>query len=229
MKSSLVLASTSLAVTASAHYVFPALIAGGTTTGDWEYVRQWTGYLSNGPVTDVTSIDIRCNVDGSTASVETLDVTAGDTIGMTAAPSIYHPGPVMVYLAQAPGKAAEFDGDGEVWFKIYQDKPEVGSGGLTWPSNGASTVEFTLPASLPDGEYLVRVEQIGLHVAYEEGGSQSYISCGQINVSGGGSGSPSPLVAFPGAYSPDDPGLLISLYDPIPTSYTYPGPEVWSG
>jgi hypothetical protein len=44
-----------------------------------------------------------------------------------------------------------------------------------------------------------------LHSASAAGGAQFYISCAQINVTDGGSGSPSPLVAFPGAYKASDP------------------------
>ena len=47
------LALLTVAATASAHYTFPALVAGGTTTGQWQYVRKTTNYQSNGPVTDV--------------------------------------------------------------------------------------------------------------------------------------------------------------------------------
>ena len=35
---------------------------------------------------------------------------------------------------------------------------------------------FPLPKSLPSGQYLVRVEQIALHVASTYGGAQWYIS-----------------------------------------------------
>jgi hypothetical protein len=50
-----------------------------------------------------------------------------------------------------------------------------------------------------------------------------------MNVVGGGSGSPSPLVSFPGAYKASDPGIQINIYYPTPTAYQYPGPTVWSG
>jgi hypothetical protein len=50
----------------------------------------------------------------------------------------------------------------------------------------------------------------------------------QVEVTGDGSGKPDPLVAFPGAYSANDPGLRWSYY-PIATSYTAPGPKVWDG
>ena len=80
---------------------------------------------------------------------------------------------------------------------------------------GDTTVTFTIPAETPSGDYLIRVEQIGLHVAETEGGAQFYLSCGQITITNGGNGTPSPLVAFPGAYSPTDPGILIDIYYPV--------------
>ncbi|KAL5504074.1 hypothetical protein ACEPAH_8147 [Sanghuangporus vaninii] len=60
------------------------------------------------------------------------------------------------------------------------------------------------------------------------GASQWYISCAQINVTGGGSANPS-KVSIPGYVSPDDPGLTVDIYDPVPTAYTVPGPAVFTG
>lgn len=80
---------------------------------------------------------------------------------------------------------------------------------------GENILDFIIPPDTPDGDYLFRVEQIGLHVASTVNGAQFYISCGQITVTGGGTGTPGPLVAFPGAYSPDDPGILIDIYYPV--------------
>jgi len=95
--------------------------------------------------------------------------------------------------------------------------------------SGPEVVSFTIPKNTPSGDYLVRAEHIGLHVAQSAGGAQFYVGCGQITVTGGGSGTPGPLVSFPGAYSANDPGILININWPIPTSYTPPGPAVWSG
>lgn len=64
-----------------------------------------------------------------------------------------------------------------------------------------SQVEFQIPKNVPSGKYLVRVESIALHQASSVGGAQMYLSCAQVEVIGGGSGKPGPLVAFPGAYS----------------------------
>ena len=84
--------SLALASGAAAHYVFPSVIEGGVTSPAWADVRQYPTYYTNNPVTDVTSLDIRCNVGGSTVSSNTTTVNAGDTIGFTASPDIYHPG-----------------------------------------------------------------------------------------------------------------------------------------
>lgn len=126
---------------AHGHYVFPSMIYEGTTTPAWQDVRQWTGYETNDPVTDVTSLDIRCNVDGSTHfAPDTLTgVAAGNNLGFTVTPDIYHPGPLMAYMAKVPSgsTAGNWDGAGDVWFKIYEDGPTFGADSLTWPSNGA--------------------------------------------------------------------------------------------
>jgi hypothetical protein len=90
------------------------------------------------------------------------------------------------------------------------------------------SVEFTVPKSVPSGKYLVRVESIALHQAQNPGGAQIYLACGQVEITGGGSGTPGPLVAFPGAYKTSDPGLIWSYY-PVRTSYKAPGPDVWQG
>jgi len=79
----------------------------------------------------------------------------------------------------------------------------------------AKQVTFTIPKATPSGDYLIRVEHIGLHVAQSAGAAQFYISCGQVTVTGGGSGTPGPLVAFPGAYSATDPGILININYPV--------------
>jgi hypothetical protein len=134
-------------------------------------------------------------------------------------------------MAKVPtGKtAANWDGSGNVWFKIFSEGPVISAGTLSWPSSGKKAVSVPIPKSLPSGEYLFRVEHIALHSASAAGGAQFYLSCAQVKVTGGGSGSPTDLVAFPGAYKATDPGIMINIYYPIPTSYTAPGPKVWSG
>lgn len=185
------------------------------------------------PVTSVSSLDIQCNVGASSpvsVSQTITNVAAGTSMSIHASQAIYHPGPYMVYLAKVPAgqTAATWTPSGSVWFKIAEyglksTNPAV------WYSDNQSLLPVTIPAATPSGQYLIRFEQIGLHVASSTNGAQFYLSCGQINVTGGGSGTPSPLVAFPGAYSNTDPGLLINIYNPAITSYTFPGPAVWTG
>lgn len=184
-----------VASTASAHYTFPELTVAGKGTGQWSYVRKTANYQSNGtpfilpnshtlslpililpagPVTDVSSSAIRCyELSPGTAS-QTYTVNAGDTIGFTAVSNIGHPGPLQFYMAKVPsGKtAATFDGSGNVWFKVYSQGATFSGGQMTWASMGKTAVDFTIPKSLPSGEYLVRVEHIGLHSAQQAGGAQ---------------------------------------------------------
>ncbi|KAK8159363.1 fungal cellulose binding domain-containing protein [Phyllosticta citrichinensis] len=232
MKFATTLALLGAAGLSSAHYTFPSLVANGNTTEEWQYVRMTSNHYSHGPVTDVTSQDIRCWTDSSVDhTAETYSVAAGSKVGFTVDPDISHPGPLQFYMAKVPdGKtAAAWDGSGQVWFKIFGQGPTINSTGLSWPSSGKKQVDVTLPASLPNGQYLLRAEHIALHGAGSEGGAQFYIACAQLQVTGGGNGEPSPKVALPGAYKATDPGILINIYYPVPTNYTLPGPAVWSG
>lgn len=210
---------------AQAHYTIPRVSANGVSRSDWQSVRRTANFQSNGPVEDVTSQAMTCyELQSGAQGATVLDVTAGGTLTFGISPNIYHPGPVNVYMARAPsGNVLNFDGKGNVWFKVYSDAPSITSNGLTWPSDGQSNISITVPRCIANGEYLVRFEHIGLHSASARNGAQLYISCAQVRVSGGsGTANPS-LMSFPGAYSPTDPGLLINIYWPIPTSYTSPG------
>ncbi|EGO19398.1 family 61 glycoside hydrolase [Serpula lacrymans var. lacrymans S7.9] len=214
----------------SAHYRWTSLVVGSTITTAYEYVRQNTN--DNSPVTDVTSTDLRCNVGGlaSGATTSTYTVSAGSVVGLALDQAIYHPGVVNIYMAKAPANVSAWDGSGAVWFKVHEVTAITNGGtSISWPSVGMSQVTFTLPASIPDGQYFVRAEDIALHVAESYGGAQFYLSCAQINVQNGGNGTPGPLVSIPGVYTGYEPGILINIYSPIPANYTQPGPAVWTG
>ncbi|KAF9051864.1 glycoside hydrolase family 61 protein [Panaeolus papilionaceus] len=214
---------------ASCHYTFPTLIVNGQDTPQWVNVRQTNNLYDLNPVKDVKSIDLRCYTS-STASPGTATVAAGQTIGFRASQALYHAGVVNVYMAKAPGSVSGWDGSGTVWFKVHEISA-ITNGGTTilWPATGIETISFTLPKSLPNGEYLVRIEQIALHAAAAAGGVEFYLGCGQVKVINGGSGTPGPLVAIPGVYTGDEPGIKIDIYYPTPASYTQPGPAVWRG
>ncbi|KAH9915150.1 glycoside hydrolase family 61 protein [Epithele typhae] len=227
-----VLALATLASQASAHYTFPNLIVNGAKTPDWVNVRRTNNYQTQAPVTDVTSADFRCYNSQGAASATTVSVAAGATLGIACDQTIYHPGVLNVYMARAPSSTpvAAWDGAGPVWFKVHQLSAQTNGGqSIAWPAQNLPSVSFTVPRALPSGQYLVRVEAIALHVAQTFGGAQFYISCGQVQVTGGGSGTPGPLVSIPGVYTGHEPGILININWPIPVNYTQPGPAVWSG
>ncbi|KAF9039952.1 cellulose-growth-specific protein [Panaeolus papilionaceus] len=197
-----------LAHSASAHYIWTTLIAGSTTST--AAVRQ---PVNNSPVTSGTGNDARCNTNPGSAS-QTVSVSAGSTIGFKLDNTLYHSGPAAIYLGKAPGSAASWDGSGSNWFKIAEWGATFNP--FKFTAEGQSQLTTTIPSSTPPGEYLVRIEQVGLHVA---GAPQWYISCAQINITGGGGGNPN-KVSIPGYVSASDPGLTVNIYYPIPTSYT---------
>lgn len=119
--------------------VFPAVIINGQQTGDWVNVRTTANYRSTGPVVDVTSDAIRCYqlTPGGGGGTSTADVRAGDEVGFTVNPNIFHPGPISFYMARVPsGQSIDsWDGSGAVWFKIYEEKPSISASGMTWQSD----------------------------------------------------------------------------------------------
>ncbi|KAJ6576022.1 glycosyl hydrolase family 61-domain-containing protein [Mycena vulgaris] len=217
MKSlSALVAVVSLVAKASAHYTWPQLIVGGVNTTTWQYVRT----------------DVRCFSSLESGTSSTVTVAAGSTLGFTVVgnPSnLYHDGVVNVYMAKAPAgtDVANWDGSGTVWFKVHEIPAIADGTTITFPATGLTEATFTIPPQTPSGQYLIRVEHIALHVAMSFGGAQFYIACAQVQVTNGGTGTPGPLVAFPGAYTGNEPGILINIYWPIPTSYIQPGPSVW--
>lgn len=220
---------------ALAHYNFESLIVNGNTTGAYEYVRQTTN--SNSPIADVTSQDMICNQGGLDADImaktSTHSVSPGDEVGFAVNVEIGHPGPLAVYMSKAPDgtEANAYKGDGD-WFKVYSlTTSSITDAGLQWATyvNNAGIHNFTfaLPEDLAPGNYLMRAEHIALHAAGSAGGAQFYMGCAQLKVEGSGTGTPTDVVSFPGAYDGTEPGILINLYYPAPTSYTAPGPAVW--
>jgi len=230
---SVLVAVAALAAKVSAHYTWPQLIVGGTNTSSWQYVRETNNWQNLNPLTDVSSTDVRCYTSGESGTASTMSVAAGSTVGFTVdgnPSNLYHPGVLNVYMAKAPAgtDVASWDGSGSVWFKIYQISAVTDGGTtITFPATGMTQVTFPIPSETPSGQYLIRIEHIALHVASSFGGAQFYIACGQVEVTNGGTGTPGPLVEFPGEYTGNEPGILIDIYYPIPATYTQPGPPVW--
>ena len=83
------------------HYIFQQLSVGATKFAAWKYVRRNTNpaWLQNGPVTDLTSKDLRCNVGGGVSNgTETVTVKAGDEFTFTLDTAVYHIGPTSMLV-----------------------------------------------------------------------------------------------------------------------------------
>jgi len=94
---------------------------------------------------------------------------------------------------------------------------------------GNKTLSVTIPECIEDGEYLLRLEHLGIHSASTTGGAQFYISCAQIRVTGGTATfqpEAEDMLAFPGSYDSEDPGIKVFIWYPVPTNYTAPGGPV---
>lgn len=118
-------------------------------------------------------------------------------------------------MAKAPSTAASYDGSGANWFRVWErGATSITSSAITFDTT-STRFTYNLPSSLPNGEYLVRIEHIAIHGAGSVNGAQFYISCAQIKVQNGGSGNPSPKVSIPGVYTGNEPGILINIYWPI--------------
>ncbi|KAI1337618.1 glycoside hydrolase [Xylariaceae sp. FL0016] len=221
-----------VATAARAHYTFPRLVVNGKAeASDWSVTRMTKNANSKQGIENPSSPDIRCYQSKNAGDISTIP--AGATVHYISTQQINHPGPTLYYLAKVPAgqTAATWDGSGAVWFKIFETMPQMDTNKqLTWPGqNEYKTVNATIPTGTPDGEYLMRVEHIALHMAMQSGKAQFYLACSQVKITGGGNGTPEPLAAFPGAYKSSDPGILVNLQKIQPDAYIPPGPAVWSG
>lgn len=46
----------------------------------------------------------------------------------------------MVYMAKAPGNPSDWDGSGNVWFKIDEWGPNFNYGTISWPQLGTAPI-----------------------------------------------------------------------------------------
>ncbi|EEB89935.1 hypothetical protein MPER_11919 [Moniliophthora perniciosa FA553] len=90
-----------------------------------------------------------------------------------------------------------------------------------------AVAKLNIPSTLASGNYLIRHEIIGLHLAQDFGGAEFYPSCAQLKIGGNQNGKPqdNELVSFPGAYSDNDPGIKVNAFDPN-ADYAFPGPAI---
>ncbi|POS73051.1 endoglucanase-4 [Diaporthe helianthi] len=191
----------------------------------------------NSPITSITDAAMFCG-RSPTASSGICEVQAGSplTVEMHQQPGDRscsqpaiggnHYGPVMVYMAKV-SDAKTADTSSASFFKVAEDgyTGTTASWGTEILNANCGKRAFTVPANISPGNYLVRAEAIALHAG--AGQPQPYVSCFQINVTGGGSANPAG-VKFPGAYKTSDALFSKAIYDSS-FKYSSVGPTVYSG
>jgi len=226
-----------LVAEASAHGAVTSYVVGGTTYPGYEgfspangpptMQRQWPDY---NPTLTVTDAKVRCN--GGTSAPLNATVAAGGSVKAIWTQWTHQQGPIMVWMYKCSGEFSSCDGSGTNWFKI--DQMGMTAPPLTGTSWGTAVVykdlawTSTIPSKLAPGNYLIRHELLALHQADTP---QFYAECAQLVITGSGTETPSGsyLATIPGYASQNDPGIMIDIYSSTATTYTPPGPAVWTG
>ncbi|KDN38351.1 hypothetical protein RSAG8_09555, partial [Rhizoctonia solani AG-8 WAC10335] len=135
----------------------------------------------NGPIEDVTSMDIQCGTGGTAPAAILATAAAGANVAFnwtTEWPSS-HIGPVLTYMAKAPSDITKWSpGNDKVWFKIDEAGLDNGKWAATdvlLAQNGLWTVK--IPANLQPGQYLIRHESTS-------GAAALYAQCGGTGFTG---------------------------------------------
>ncbi|KAI2629055.1 glycoside hydrolase [Hypomontagnella submonticulosa] len=235
------------------HYPFPYFIKNGVSSEPWEFVRRSPAWPlehfndSNwnlSPLFDPYSTDVRCGEKSLKAAPETkvAQVKAGDEIGFGLFPNktVYHPGPLTMWLSKADGNISEYDGSG-YWFKTYETgvtwDPEASPAyyRLHWDASYITQFLFKVPETTPPGQYLLRIAHD--QVTHTFNTTQRFVNCAQIEIEGTGGGSPTPLVRIPNPAMMFDRGqwIISEIYDSqrasaeAVASYHIPYEAVWKG
>lgn len=136
-------------------------------TGQSTIQREWDSY---NPLLDPHQNDLRCNANGAVSALSATVPAGSEIIAYWNSPWPHNIGPMVVWMANCGGNCADFDGSGNVWFKINQvglvsgtlSKGLWGSGQMI-ADNSSWTV--TIPKTLAPGNYLIRHETIALHTS----------------------------------------------------------------
>lgn len=240
------IALAALSQVASAHYFFEVATVNGKDSAPFQYIRDFTRATKYNPIkfSSNPSADIRdnsfadgediiCNqgATGNGASTEVADVKAGDviTFKLGVGGKMGHPGPTLAYMSDAGGDVKSYKGDGD-WFKIMEEGVCNAGGDFTkdaWCNYDSPSADVKIPEGTPSGEYLLRVEHIGIHRSHVNQ-PEHYVSCMQVKVAGGSGKVDAEMVKFPGAYKATDDYANFSIYNGA-KDFPMPGPKVWGG
>lgn len=240
------IALAALSQVASAHYFFEVATVNGKDSAPFQYIRDFTRATKYNPIkfSSNPSADIRdnsfadgediiCNqgATGTGGKTEVADVKAGDviTFKLGVGGKMGHPGPTLAYMSDAGGDVKSYKGDGE-WFKIMEEGVCNAGGDFTkdaWCNYDSPSADVKIPEGTPSGEYLLRVEHIGIHRSHVNQ-PEHYVSCMQVKVAGGSGKVDAEMVKFPGAYKATDDYANFSIYNGA-KAFPMPGPKVWGG
>ncbi|RYP08181.1 hypothetical protein DL765_008881 [Monosporascus sp. GIB2] len=157
---------------------------------------------SDYPIQNVNDADFACNKDIRHKDGTVIPIPAG------ARPQGPHLG-----VPREGGQRGHGRNDRAQVVQGGRGRPEQRKVGRRHHDRQPELAHFTIPPCVAPGDYLMRVELLALHSAYAAGGAQFYMECAQIRVTGSGTNKGSSFVSFPDAYSANDPGLVISIYD----------------
>ncbi|KAJ5578112.1 uncharacterized protein N7459_007076 [Penicillium hispanicum] len=195
----------------------------------WSEDETDLGYIDG---SEYSNANIICHKDGKPGALS-APVKAGGSVELqwTTWPSSHH-GPVLTYLAKCNGNCSSVDKTTLEFFKIDEgglisdnDEPGTWATDQLISNNNSRTV--TIPSSIEAGNYVLRHEIIALHSAEETNGAQNYPQCLNLEVTGGGSDSPTGTLGT-SLYKDTDPGILINIYQSLST-YDIPGPALYTG
>ncbi|KAI6357063.1 hypothetical protein MCOR25_007761 [Pyricularia grisea] len=234
-------ALVAMASLTSAHYTWDKTILNGKQVGgDNASIRKHQNSFMpikfkqtpSGSITP-NDADFSCN-KGAVGAKDVIQVKAGDKIAMKqgfGADGMFHPGPAQVYVS--PVSNAKTD-RGDDWYKIHQSLVcKQGSAESfrtdAWCSWGEDNVNAIIPESIPNGQYVLRGEHIGLHGAHD-GQAEFYVACMQIEVTGNTATSmPGTSAKIPGIYKSTDAAVNFSVWGRSTSYDVSPGPDVIPG
>ncbi|KKK21382.1 hypothetical protein P175DRAFT_0502520 [Aspergillus ochraceoroseus IBT 24754] len=195
----------------------------------WQTPNTANGFISPD---QYNSSDIICHLNATNAEAHVV-VAAGDSINLqwTDWPESHH-GPVIDYLASCDGSCESVDKTSLKFFKIdgvglVSDSAVPGTWGDDQLIANNNSWMVKIPESIAPGNYVLRHEIIALHSAGSEDGAQNYPQCFNLQVTGSGSDQPTGVLGT-ALYTPEEAGILVNIYSSI-SSYTVPGPTMYSG
>ncbi|KAI1266656.1 glycosyl hydrolase family 61-domain-containing protein [Xylariaceae sp. FL1019] len=228
--------------TVQPHGVFSTVFIDGMSQGDGKCLR--TSFAIDditSPVTDLTSPEMACGIAGQTPAADTCTLKANQKLSWEfrlwasgSPPGTIdgsHLGPMAIYAKSVKNTSDDPTGTG--WFKLWDYGYDEAS--QTWATEkliaNDGIVSMEIPATMPSGQYFIRMEIIALH-NLAAGPAQFYIGCTQVSVEGSSSALDVPsddIVSIPGYIQASDPAVNFNSHPDAEKHFPYilGGPSVY--